>query len=95
MPHPEHAVDPITGSDDGLKLFDSALSAGAGMSVAERPVHRELGLTDSEYDLICEKMGREPNHLELAMFSLLWSEHCAYKHSRKLLRSCPPRASGW
>jgi phosphoribosylformylglycinamidine synthase len=51
--------------------------------------HRELGLTDSEYDLICEKLGREPNDVELAMFSLLWSEHCAYKHSRKLLRRLP------
>src|SRR5688500_17339961 len=51
--------------------------------------HRELGLTDSEYGLICDKLGREPNRLELAMFSLLWSEHCAYKHSRKLLRRLP------
>lgn len=51
--------------------------------------HRELGLTDAEYDLICGKMGREPNGVELAMFSLLWSEHCAYKHSRKLLRQLP------
>ncbi|MGZ5336606.1 MAG: phosphoribosylformylglycinamidine synthase subunit PurL [Solirubrobacterales bacterium] len=59
------------------------------MSVAERPVHRELGLTDSEFELIVAKLGREPNHLELAMFSLLWSEHCAYKHSRKLLAKLP------
>jgi phosphoribosylformylglycinamidine synthase subunit PurL len=51
--------------------------------------HRELGLTDSEFELIREKLGREPNHVELAMFSLLWSEHCAYKHSRKLLRRLP------
>ncbi|MGC1851347.1 MAG: phosphoribosylformylglycinamidine synthase subunit PurL [Solirubrobacterales bacterium] len=51
--------------------------------------HRELGLTDAEFDLICEKLGREPNGVELAMFSLLWSEHCAYKHSRKLLRRLP------
>src|SRR5688572_24388259 len=34
-------------------------------------------------------MGREPNDVELAMFSLLWSEHCAYKHSKKLLRTLP------
>jgi phosphoribosylformylglycinamidine synthase len=53
------------------------------------PKHRELGLTDSEFELICEKLGREPNDVELAMFSLLWSEHCAYKHSRKLLRRLP------
>jgi phosphoribosylformylglycinamidine synthase len=51
--------------------------------------HRELGLTDSEYELIVEKLGREPNTVELAMFSLLWSEHCAYKHSRKLLGQLP------
>ncbi|HEX5375046.1 MAG TPA: phosphoribosylformylglycinamidine synthase subunit PurL, partial [Solirubrobacterales bacterium] len=51
--------------------------------------HRELGLTDSEFELIVEKLGRAPNDVELAMFSLLWSEHCAYKHSRKLLRRLP------
>ncbi|HET9593835.1 MAG TPA: phosphoribosylformylglycinamidine synthase subunit PurL [Solirubrobacterales bacterium] len=53
------------------------------------PKYRELGLTDDEYELIVEKLGREPNDVELAMFSLLWSEHCAYKHSRKLLRRLP------
>jgi phosphoribosylformylglycinamidine synthase subunit PurL len=49
----------------------------------------ELGLTESEYALVCDKLGREPNEVELAMFSLLWSEHCSYKHSRKLLRTLP------
>src|SRR3954451_7028960 len=53
--------------------------------------HRELGLTDSEFELIVEKLGREPNAVELAMFSLLWSEHCAYKHSRKLLGQLPTK----
>ncbi len=53
--------------------------------------HRELGLTDAEFELIVEKLGREPNDVELAMFSLLWSEHCAYKHSRKLLRAAADR----
>ena len=57
---------------------------------AEQPAAYEvLGLTEAEYLLICEKLGREPNDVELAMFSLLWSEHCAYKHSRKLLRRLP------
>ncbi len=55
----------------------------------ETAKHRELGLTDAEYESIVEKLGREPNDVELAMFSLLWSEHCAYKHSRKLLRRLP------
>ncbi|MCW3031450.1 MAG: purL, partial [Solirubrobacterales bacterium] len=48
-----------------------------------------LGLTEHEYELVCEKQGRPPNVLELAMYSLLWSEHCAYKHSKKLLRTLP------
>jgi phosphoribosylformylglycinamidine synthase II len=59
------------------------------MSVSSEPSHRELGLTDHEYERIVEQLGREPNEVELAMFSLLWSEHCAYKHSRKLLRRLP------
>ncbi|HEV8153880.1 MAG TPA: phosphoribosylformylglycinamidine synthase subunit PurL [Solirubrobacteraceae bacterium] len=48
-----------------------------------------LGLTGAEYDLIGDKLGRPPNQVELAMFSLLWSEHCAYKHSKGLLRTLP------
>jgi phosphoribosylformylglycinamidine synthase II len=51
--------------------------------------YRELGLIDSEYERIRELLQRDPNDVELAMFSLLWSEHCAYKHSRKLLRRLP------
>jgi phosphoribosylformylglycinamidine synthase subunit PurL len=57
--------------------------------VEEQAKHRELGLTDYEYGLIVEKLGRTPGDVELAMFSLLWSEHCAYKHSRKLLGRLP------
>ena len=59
------------------------------MSGSALAPHRELGLTDAEYDAICARMGREPNALELAVFSLMWSEHCAYKHSKKLLRVLP------
>jgi phosphoribosylformylglycinamidine synthase len=59
------------------------------VSAEAQPKHRELGLTDSEYDLIVEGLGREPGDVELAMLSLMWSEHCAYKHSKKLLRRLP------
>jgi phosphoribosylformylglycinamidine synthase len=48
-----------------------------------------LGLTEAEYELICDKQDGPPNQVELAMYSLLWSEHCAYKHSKKLLRTLP------
>ena len=48
---------------------------------------KELALTLSEYNLIIEKLGREPNELELGLFGALWSEHCGYKHTKKLLRT--------
>ncbi len=51
-----------------------------------------LGLTRDEYALVTEKMGREPTQVELAMFSLMWSEHCAYKHSKKLLGTLPTKS---
>jgi phosphoribosylformylglycinamidine synthase subunit PurL len=57
--------------------------------VAEQPIHRALGLTDGELARILELLGREPNHFELAVFSLLWSEHCGYKHSALLLKRLP------
>jgi phosphoribosylformylglycinamidine synthase II len=58
-------------------------------SVAEQPLHRALGLTDGEYDRITGLLGRPPNEFELAVFSLLWSEHCGYKHSALLLKRLP------
>jgi phosphoribosylformylglycinamidine synthase II len=50
------------------------------------------GLTAEEYDRIIRRLGREPTFTELGLFSALWSEHCAYKHSRVFLRSLPTRA---
>jgi phosphoribosylformylglycinamidine synthase II len=58
-------------------------------AVSPQPLHRALGLTDGELDRIGEQLGREPNEFELAVYSLLWSEHCAYKHSRRLLSRFP------
>ncbi|MBE3519060.1 MAG: phosphoribosylformylglycinamidine synthase subunit PurL [Firmicutes bacterium] len=54
---------------------------------------REMGLKDHEYRMIVEKLGREPNYTELGMFAVLWSEHCAYKHSRAVLRGLPTEGS--
>ncbi len=49
----------------------------------------EHGLTIDEYQRIVEVMGREPNLVELGIFSVMWSEHCSYKSSRDLLRKLP------
>lgn len=46
----------------------------------------ELAISVDEYDQIVTRLGREPNKLELGLFGSLWSEHCGYKHSKKLLR---------
>ncbi len=56
------------------------------------PVHRALGLTDDEAAAIERLLGREANHLELAMYSVMWSEHCSYKSSRIHLRRLPSEA---
>jgi phosphoribosylformylglycinamidine synthase II len=52
-------------------------------------LHRELGLTDDEASAVAAILGRAPNHLELAMFAVMWSEHCSYKSSRVHLRRLP------
>lgn len=51
--------------------------------------YKEMGLTDEEYQQITGILGKEPNYLELGMFSVMWSEHCGYKNSRPLLRTFP------
>ena len=54
-------------------------------------LHRALGLTDPEFERIRSLLERDPNDFELAVFSLLWSEHCGYKHSALLLKRLPSR----
>src|ERR1700716_1285389 len=56
------------------------------------PLHRRLGMTDGEYDAVIAELGREPSELELAMYSVMWSEHCSYKSSRRYLRRFPTEA---
>lgn len=55
-------------------------------------IHQALGLTDDEYAAIERILGRKPNHLELAMYAVMWSEHCSYKSSRIHLKRLPTEA---
>ena len=68
------------------------------MTIAEvtvEPLHRRLGVTDDELDAIRDRLGgRGPNDLELAMFSVMWSEHCSYKSSKPLLKTLPTAGEG-
>jgi phosphoribosylformylglycinamidine synthase subunit PurL len=59
----------------------------------DEPLHRRLGLTDGEHARIVETLGREPNRTELAMYSVMWSEHCSYKSSKRHLRTLPTEGS--
>jgi len=59
------------------------------MTVIDAAVLERHGLKSDEYDRIRELMGREPNLLELGLFSVMWSEHCSYKSSRVHLKTLP------
>ncbi len=52
-------------------------------------LYRALGLSDDEFGDIVSVLGREPNHLELALYGVMWSEHCSYKSSRLHLKRLP------
>ncbi|MEQ8349784.1 MAG: phosphoribosylformylglycinamidine synthase subunit PurL [Sneathiellaceae bacterium] len=66
------------------------MSGAAGEVTPE--VVAEHGLTPAEYDRVLEIMGRAPNLLELGIFSVMWSEHCSYKSSKRWLKELPTEA---
>ncbi|MBO9599642.1 MAG: phosphoribosylformylglycinamidine synthase II, partial [Cohnella sp.] len=57
--------------------------------IADQKIYKQFGVSDKEYALICDFMGRKPNYTEIGVFSVMWSEHCAYKNSKPLLRRFP------
>ena len=54
-------------------------------------LYADMGMTDAEYDLAVEKLGRMPNWTEIGLFSVMWSEHCSYKKSKPVLRKFPTK----
>lgn len=57
--------------------------------IAEQQIYKQMGVSDHEYELICGFLGRKPNYTEIGVFSVMWSEHCAYKNSKPLLKRFP------
>jgi len=57
--------------------------------VIDLKMAKEHGLSDDEFNRILEILGREPNYVELGIFSVMWSEHCSYKSSIKMLKTLP------
>jgi len=62
------------------------------MSVITPEIVAEHGLSPEEYDRVLHALGREPNLVELGIFSVMWSEHCSYKSSRIHLKKLPTEA---
>ncbi|SUM83388.1 phosphoribosylformylglycinamidine synthase subunit PurL [Staphylococcus saprophyticus] len=52
-------------------------------------LYKDMGLSDKEYAKVCDILGREPNFTEIGIFSVMWSEHCSYKHSKPFLTQFP------
>jgi phosphoribosylformylglycinamidine synthase len=52
-------------------------------------IARELGLTDEEYQMVLDYLGRTPTYTELGMYSVMWSEHCSYKNSIAQIKTLP------
>ncbi|WP_274308281.1 phosphoribosylformylglycinamidine synthase subunit PurL [Solibacillus daqui] len=59
--------------------------------IKERRLYADMGMTDAEFDLAIEKLGRIPNWTETGLFSVMWSEHCSYKKSKPVLRKFPTK----
>ena len=81
----------------GPVAADRPAANAEGATVAELPaqaLHRALGIADDELVAIRERLARDPNDLELAMFSVMWSEHCSYKSSKPLLATLPTGGDG-
>jgi phosphoribosylformylglycinamidine synthase subunit PurL len=70
-------------------VVEGPVSPGHPPGVPRTPPYRQLGLTDEEFERILGVLGREPSRAELAMYSLMWSEHCSYKSSKVHLRRLP------
>ena len=54
-----------------------------------KKILKDHNINSEEYNMILAIMGREPNLLELGIFSVMWSEHCSYKSTKKWLKTLP------
>src|SRR5690242_11298598 len=98
LPSQEHRAERLEASALPSSFTLPAQPArGAPMDVLEAPaitpeIVAEHGLSEDEYGRILKALGREPNLVELGIFSVMWSEHCSYKSSRIHLKKLPTEA---
>ncbi len=112
MPHPEHAVEGLLGGADGLRIFQSIISSRrarmrpscpaeyahiAGRTESRCSHRRARTDSPTTNSRASQRMlGRAPTFTELGVFSVMWSEHCSYKSSRKHLQNAAvARGATW
>jgi len=61
------------------------------MEIENSKLYKTMGMTDDEYQMVKDILGRQPNYTETGLFSVMWSEHCSYKNSKVLLRKFPTK----
>jgi phosphoribosylformylglycinamidine synthase subunit PurL len=88
-------VTPSTGIPaTGITATEADTVERAATTPGQPQPYAELGLTSAEYERIGELLGRRPTDAELAIYSVMWSEHCSYKsskvHLRRFAESAPP-----
>jgi phosphoribosylformylglycinamidine synthase subunit PurL len=57
--------------------------------IKEQKLYGQMGMSDSEFEMVEKILGRQPNYTETGLFSVMWSEHCSYKNSKPILRKFP------
>jgi phosphoribosylformylglycinamidine synthase II len=72
-----------------LSAKEPAAKEPTAEQIAEQKIYKQMGVSDDEYAKICGFLGRKPNYTEIGVFSVMWSEHCAYKNSKPVLKTFP------
>lgn len=57
--------------------------------IKEQKIYAQMGMSDTEFEMVEKILGRQPNYTETGLFSVMWSEHCSYKNSKPVLRKFP------
>jgi phosphoribosylformylglycinamidine synthase II len=57
--------------------------------IKEQKLYAQMGMSDTEFEMVEKILGRQPNYTETGLFSVMWSEHCSYKNSKPILRKFP------
>ncbi len=78
---------------DGNRMTEAISQKNAGEPEVTVALAAKHGLTESEFGRIQQILGRVPSFTELGIFSVMWSEHCSYKNTRRLLKNFPTKSS--